>query len=66
MTVYFALSVVLVKTSQKLHFRGKLTWLVEKHQEAADLVSSVVKPFAKKESNNKCSKDIYPVESSIK
>mgnify|MGYP006911179719 CR=1 FL=1 len=63
MTVSFALSAVLVKTSLKLHFRGKLAWLVEKYQEAADLVWSVVKQSAKKESNNKCSKDIYRVES---
>jgi len=63
MTVFFALSVALVKTSQKLHFRGKLAWLVEKYQEVADLVLSVVKQFAKKESNTKCSKDNSPVES---
>jgi hypothetical protein len=63
MTVSFALSVVLVKTSQKLHFRGKLAWMVEKYQEVADLALSVVKQFAKKESNNKWSKDNFPVES---
>jgi hypothetical protein len=63
MTVYFVLSVVPVKTSQKLHFRGKSAWLVEKYQEVADLVLSAVKRSAKKESNKKWCKDTSLVDS---